>query len=120
MSITINIVNISDVNSVEAESFVNGDSHSIKIWNGFDFGNLLMEICHIMKEEEFNCERILFYTKEGKRFEFSCDDVLLNNGDYFNVAIIEDNYEQMTYAHDTAEDETESTIRRRRKVSEQF
>lgn len=102
MSIIIKISNIADVNSVSSESFKDGDVRSIEFWSGFTFGNLLQKIVSIMQEkgcEDFNCERILFYSKEGERFDFGCDDTFLNNGDYINVGIIEDNEDQIIYAH---------------------
>jgi hypothetical protein len=100
--VIIKISNIPDVRSISGESFVNGDLYSIKIWNGFNFGDLLSHISHIMEnekgEEDYNLERTLFYTKDGDRFEFGCDDTIVKK-DYFNVVIIKDDYEQLMYAH---------------------
>lgn len=99
---TIKISNIADVSTVSTESFMDGDVRYIEMWNGFNFCDLLKKIGNIMEKNgqtNFNLERILFYTKEGKRFDFGCDDNLVNDGDYFNVAIIEDAAEQMYYAH---------------------
>ena len=99
---TIKISNIADVSTVSTESFMDGDVRYIEMWNGFNFCDLLKKIGNIMEKNgqtNFNLERILFYTKEGKRFDFGCDDNLVNDGDYFNVAIIEDAKEQMYYAH---------------------
>ncbi len=112
MSVVIKISNITDVRSASIESFVDGELHFIDIWNGFNFGDLLRKIRDIMTqkgEEEFNLERILFYTKDGNRFDFGYDDKPLKNDDYFNVGIIEERADQMRYAHsgDLVRDEKE-------------
>lgn len=98
--IAINVANIENIKSISSKSFVHGDVRVIEIWNGFNFGNLLETIACLMEkkgEKDFNVERILFYTKDGERFDFGCDNTILNNEDYFNVAIIQDN--QLRYAH---------------------
>ena len=81
---------------------MSGDAYVIQTWNGFNMGNLLRKITEIMEkehgEEEFNCERIIFFNKDRERIDFMDDDVL-NNGDYFNVVIIDDDEEQLRYAH---------------------
>lgn len=85
--------------------FMSGDVHSIKIWNGFNMGNLLDKITNIMEdngEKDFNCERILFYDKDQERIDFMDND-LLNNGDYFNVVIVDD--DQLSYVHGVYWDE---------------
>ena len=101
--VELKISNIPDVKSVSKSSFVDGDVYVIDTYEGFNFGNLLRKITCIMEDEKneknFNCERILFYTKDGKRFDFGSDNIVLKTGDYFNVAIIKDTSEQLSYAH---------------------
>jgi hypothetical protein len=101
--VTINISNILDVKYVSKESFSNGDVRSIEIWDGFTFSNLFREIVSIIEKEkgekDFNVERILFYTKDGERIDFGCDYTILKNKDFLNVAIIEDDHEQLKYSH---------------------
>jgi len=85
--------------------FMSGDVYNIKIWNGFNMGNLLDKITNIMEENgenDFNCERILFYDKNQERIDFM-DDNLLNNGDYFNVVIVDE--DQLSYVHGAYWDE---------------
>jgi hypothetical protein len=72
----------------------------INTWNGFNMGNLLRKITEIMEtehgENDFNCDRILFFDKGYERIDFMDDD-LLNNGDYFNVVIVDE--EDVAYVH---------------------
>lgn len=82
--------------------FMSGHIYNIKMWNGFNMGNLLSKIREIMEtdhgENGFNCERILFFNKEHERIDFMDDD-FLNNGDYFNIVIIDDDGDQLSYVH---------------------
>lgn len=79
-----------------------GNVYSIEMWNGFNMGNLLRKIAEIMEtdhgEKEFNCERIIFFNKDHERIDFMDDDIL-NNGDYFNVVIVDDDNDQLNYVH---------------------
>jgi hypothetical protein len=79
---------------------MSGDVYMIDIFNGFNMGNLLRKVSQIMETnmetKDFNCERILFYDKEHERIDFMDSD-LLNNGDYFNVVIVDD--DQLSYVH---------------------
>jgi len=109
MSLTINIspVKVSDIrsSSISSSSFENGDTRTIEIWDGFKLENLLDKIINIMeeKEENFNSYRIFVYTKEAK--QFNDFDILLNNGDYFNVAIIEDDDDEEEYEEEEEDEE---------------
>jgi hypothetical protein len=89
---------------------MSGHIYVIKMWNGFNMGNLLSKIRNIMEtehgEEEFNCERILLFNKEHEMIDFMDDD-FLNNGDYFNIVIIDDDDEyekdQIDYVNEELE-----------------
>ena len=80
--------------------FMSGDIHIIKIWNGFNMGNLLTKVTEIMETEigeiDFNDERITFYNKYNERINF-LDRDFLQNGEYFNVVIIDE--EDIDYAY---------------------
>jgi hypothetical protein len=103
MYASFKISNVHDVKNISKETFHKGDVYAIEFLEGFNFGNFLGKIVDIVKKsnmtEDFNCERILFFTRNGKRFDFGCDENLLNDGDYFNVAIIRDDSDELHYAH---------------------
>ena len=79
---------------------MSGHIYVINTWNGFNMENLLRKITEIIEtehgESDFNCERILFFDKDYERIDF-IDDDLLNNGDYFNVVIVDE--EDLAYVH---------------------
>jgi len=74
-------------------------------FNGFNIGDLLENIKHIMEdergEENFNIERIILFDEARSRIQFSDDTAILDDTiDYINVAIIEDTNRALVYAHE--------------------
>ena len=76
--------------------FESGEEMVIPMTEGFNFGSLLRIVCERM-DEDFNCERVLFYDRNYQRIDFGCDDYLVEENSFFNIIIVNNNL--VSFAH---------------------
>ena len=79
---------------------MSGDIFRIKIWNGFNMGNLLYFVKKMIEdqiEKEINIDRILFYDTHHERIDFLEDDFIYNEDHFYVVVEDEDDYNDNDY-----------------------